>query len=145
MTNAANPSPDGDAPGAPDETILVVDDEAPIREVMVLTLRGEGYHVLQATNGQEALAVAEHHAAPIDVIVSDIVMPQMGGATLLEHLRRWYPGIRFLLVSGFPDGQKLLRSVAGTPTSFLGKPFAPDDLLRAVRELLDRPRRLPSR
>src|SRR5579872_6183338 len=103
------------------ETVLVVDDEAPVREVMVLALRSEGFNVLHAANGQEALAVAERHAAPIDAIVSDIMMPQMGGGALLETLRRWYPGIRFLLVSGFPEGQRLLSRLAGTPTSFLAK------------------------
>lgn len=145
MTNPANTPARDDASETPDaETILVVDDEAPVREVMVLALRSEGYNVLHAANGQEALSVAERHAAPIDAIVSDIMMPLMGGGLLLENLRRWYPGIRFLLVSGFPEGHRLLGGLTGTPTSFLAKPFAPDELLRAVRELLDRPRRAPA-
>jgi CheY-like chemotaxis protein len=117
-------------------TILVVDDEEPVRRVLVLTLRGEGYEVLEAPNGDEALAVAAKHAAPIDLVVSDVVMPRMGGSKLLETLRRWYPGLRFLLVSGYPDALGMMQGVAGARTAFLGKPFTHEQLVGAVRELI---------
>jgi CheY-like chemotaxis protein len=120
------------------ETILVVDDDPGVLEFIVEVLRREGYHVLQAAHGNDALDVAAAFAAPIHLIVSDVNMPQMSGWKLLERLRAWYPTIRFLMVSGYAQPQSSIADLAGTATSFLPKPFTPDDLLIAARELLDR-------
>jgi len=117
-------------------TILVVDDEESVRRLLVALLRDEGYDVLQASNGDDALAVAAKHAGPIDLVVSDVIMPRMGGDKLLETLRRWYPGLRFLLVSGYPDALSQMHDFGGTRTSFLGKPFTPDQLAESVRKLI---------
>lgn len=119
------------------ETILVVEDEAELRGIIALILRGESYFVLEATDGDDALSVAGDYAAPIALIVSDVNMPNMNGWALLEQLRRWYPRIRFLMVSGYQ--QPIAPTEAGeqTVTAFLGKPFTPGQLVDAVRALLD--------
>jgi two-component system cell cycle sensor histidine kinase/response regulator CckA len=120
------------------ETILVVDDDPGVRELVASVLRRQEFHVLEASNGTEALDVAAEYAAPIDLIVSDINMPQMTGWKLLEQLRAWYPAIRFLMISGYAQPESSMAQLAGTPTAFLPKPFTPGELSDAVRELLDR-------
>ena len=120
------------------ETILVVDDDPGVRELVASVLRRQDFHVLEASNGKEALDVAGEYAAPIDLIVSDINMPQMTGWKLLEQLRAWYPAIRFLMISGYAQPETSMAQLAGTPTSFLPKPFTPGELSDAIRELLDR-------
>jgi two-component system cell cycle sensor histidine kinase/response regulator CckA len=130
------------APLHPDaDTILVVDDDEAVRGMITTILGDEGYEVLPAANGEDALAVAERHAAPIHLIVSDINMPLMGGWQLLEQLRRWYPSIRFLMVSGDMVAASPISELASTPTAFLAKPFTAQQLSGSVRELLDRPTR----
>jgi len=127
------PAPISDA-----ETVLVVDDDMQIRELIKSVLERESYHVLEAADGQEALDVAGAYAAPIHLIVSDVNMPHMNGWKLLEQLRGWYPSIRFLMMSGYPQRESSMAELAGTPTAFLAKPFAPSELSDAVRALLDR-------
>ena len=122
------------------ETLLVVDDDAAVRKLIVAILRNQGYQVLEAADGQDALVVAGEHAAPIHLIVSDVKMPRMGGWKLLERLREWYPSIRFLLVSGYTQSAASLDHITDTPTAFLPKPFTPEQLSGSVRALLDRPR-----
>ena len=126
------------APISDAETVLVVDDEPEIREIIASVLTSESYNVLLASDGQEALDVAASYAAPINLIVSDVNMPHMSGWKLLEQLRAWYPAIRFLMVSGYPQREDSIAQLEGTPTAFLAKPFAPHELSVAVRELLDR-------
>jgi two-component system cell cycle sensor histidine kinase/response regulator CckA len=123
------------------ETVLVVDDDAELRRLIVRVLRVQGYDVLEAGDGEEALVVAGQHAAPIHLIVSDVNMPNMGGWILLDHLRGWYPSIRFLMVSGFPVSAEVADGRADTRTGFLAKPFTPPALSSAVRDLLDQPGR----
>ncbi len=127
-------------PANDSETILVVDDDAAVREIIARSLRAHGYFVLEATDGEHALVVAGEHAAPIHLIVSDVNMPEMGGWTLLSQLRGWYPGIRILLISGYPQDVGSMKDLENTPTAFLAKPFMPDELVQAARDLLDRPR-----
>ena len=121
------------------ETIMVVDDDQDVLELMRASLEGEGYVVLAAHNGAEALEVAARHGMPIQVMVTDVRMPQMGGAQLIEIVRRWHPALRCLIVSGYADFSDSLQAFEGTPTAFLAKPFAPDELTGAVRDLIDRP------
>ena len=123
-----------------DETILLVDDDDTVRRLMRRALEEQGYDILEATNGADALDVAAVYAAPIHLIVTDVRMPQLGGFGLLTRFRNWYPSIRCLLVSGYPESMKPIESLEGTPTSFLAKPFAVSELVGAVRELLDRAR-----
>ena len=123
-----------------DETILLVDDDDTVRKIMRRALEEEGYELLEATNGADALDVAAEYAGPIHLIVTDVRMPQLGGFGLLHRFRNWYPSIRCLLVSGYPESMKPLEALEGTPTAFLAKPFAGPELVAAVQQLLDRPR-----
>jgi len=122
-----------------DETILAVDDDDNVREIMRQTLELDGYRVLPARNGADALDVAAYHAMRIDLIVTDVRMPRMGGAQLVRTMRRWYPALRCLIVSGYANLSDALDAFGDTPTAFLAKPFAPTDFATAVRDLLDRP------
>lgn len=122
------------------ETILVVDDEEPVRKVISRGLRSRGYHVIEAQNGEDALVVAGAYDAPIHLVVSDVVMPQMDGRALFERLRTWYPNIRFLFVSGYTRGVITGDELEGSMTAFLAKPFGLEQLCEQVRVLLDQPR-----
>jgi PAS domain S-box-containing protein len=119
------------------ETILLVEDEAPVRAVALRALRAQGYRVLEASDGAEALELAARHAAQIDLLVADVVMPRMGGIELARRLRAERPRLRVLHVSGYVE--PALREEASVPphSSFLHKPFPPETLVRKVREILD--------
>lgn len=117
-------------------TILVVEDDSQIRRIMARTLRAHGWSVLEAENGEDALDVAGNHAAPVHAIVSDVKMPNMGGLELVFHFRRWYPGVRALLVSGDPHVVGTGGS-AGEHVTLLAKPFTPETLVQAVQALLE--------
>jgi CheY-like chemotaxis protein len=123
-----------DLPGA--ETILVVDDETAVRSVVCRGLRRRGYHVLEATNGEDALIVADRYAAPIHLVVSDVVMPKMDGRALFDQLRHWYPNTCCLFISGYAQGAITPSDLAGARMHFLAKPFSLDDLCREVQVIL---------
>ncbi|HVX39046.1 MAG TPA: response regulator [Gemmatimonadaceae bacterium] len=120
------------------ETILVVEDEAPVRDVICRVLKARGYNVLPAKNGEDALAVASRYGAPIHLVVSDIVMPEMDGAVLFDHLRAWYPTLRFILISGYTRGALRAEQLTDVITEFLPKPFGMDELVEAVDSMLAR-------
>ena len=122
------------------ETVLVVEDEDAVRAVVTRALRANGYEVVEAKNGEDALVVAGDYAAPIHLVVSDVIMPHMDGRTLFEHLCGWYPGIRFLFISGYTRGMVTRDEFKGEATEFLAKPFTVEQLGTTVRQLLDRPR-----
>jgi two-component system cell cycle sensor histidine kinase/response regulator CckA len=119
------------------ESILLVEDDDSIREVFSRAFRSSGYQLLLARNGEEALAAADDHDGPIHLVVSDIMMPQMGGIQLFDRLRSWYPGIRFLFISGFHQPPIDPRDLDDGRTRFLAKPFSVDRLLREGRSMLD--------
>jgi PAS domain S-box-containing protein len=119
------------------ETILLVEDEDAVRAVARLGLEGEGYTVLAAAGGPEALTLAAGRARPIDLLVTDVVMPQMGGRQLAEALRERQPGLRVLYMSGYTDDTILRHGLAEATDEFLQKPFTPMALARKVREILD--------
>jgi CheY-like chemotaxis protein len=119
------------------ETLLVAEDEAPLRDVVGRILCGAGYQVLAADGGAQALELAERHHGRIDLLVSDVVMPGMLGKDLAERLVAVRPDTRVLYMSGY--AQPVLAS-AGTldpGVALLEKPFTAADLLRAVRHRLD--------
>jgi CheY-like chemotaxis protein len=117
------------------ETVLVVEDDPSVREIAVRALRARGYQVAEAANGVEALAVAERLGNRIDVLVTDMVMPQMGGLDLAEKLRALRPRLRALFTSGYAqDGATQLREL--DDLRFLQKPFTGSALARRVREVL---------
>ncbi len=132
-----SPSPDTSALRGGHETILLVEDEPMVRDVTARTLMASGYRVLQAANGVDALRVVESEPGAIDLVVTDVVMPRMGGPQLLEQLHRARPGLRVLFTSGYTDTAVVHHGVLGTEAAFLQKPFVPDTLARKVREVLD--------
>jgi PAS domain S-box-containing protein len=119
------------------ETILLVEDEVGIRELATDFLQGRGYVVLNAMDGNEALKIAEGHEDLIHLLVTDVVMPNVGGKELAQRLRQVRPQIRVLFMSGYPDHPALAGGDLGLQTTVLQKPFSLDALAHKVRSLLD--------
>jgi PAS domain S-box-containing protein len=120
------------------ETVLLVEDDSNLRQLISRVLGGCGYTVLVANGGVEALAIADDPAILIDAVITDVVMPGMNGRELVEKLMAVRPGIGSLLMSGYTDDDVLRRGVLQGETFFLQKPFTPDQLSRKVRQVLDR-------
>jgi CheY-like chemotaxis protein len=118
-------------------TILVVDDSPEVRGVVCRILEKQGYVVLEATRGSEAIELARAHAGGIDLIVSDVVMPETNAAALTEQVHTWCPNARVLFMSGYSDEVVMDYGVIRAGDSFLQKPFTIDDLLGKVNEVLD--------
>jgi CheY-like chemotaxis protein len=119
------------------ETILLVEDEAMVRDIALRTLRSQGYTVLEADNGAEAWLVARESMKKIDLVLTDVVMPQMGGKQLVDWLRIAHPTLKVLFTSGYTNGAIGPESEMAPGCSFLQKPFTPNILARKVREVLD--------
>lgn len=117
-------------------TVLVVEDEQLVRDLVRRTLRRAGYTVLVAENGEEALAVSRANLGPIDLVVTDVVMPRMNGSELASRLQLERPGMRVLFVSGYANDVLDVRGGLVPGTEYLQKPFTPSVLLDRVRELL---------
>ncbi len=127
------------APGAAvDETLLLVEDEDSVRVMAARILRQRGYAVLEAASGGEAIALLERYDGPLDLLVTDIVMPEVSGIELAERLPLLREGVRVLFVSGYSEGDLALSQAAATAT-LLNKPFRAGELLSAVRRALDAP------
>ena len=128
------------------ETILLVEDDPPIRSLIRRILQGQGYQLLEACNGAVGLSLAADHRGPIDLLLADVVMPHIDGFTLSERLVESHPETRVLFLSGYADRSVTIRArlkEAGHP--FLIKPFTRDHLLRTIREQLDtKPSRGPA-
>jgi CheY-like chemotaxis protein len=137
--DAARPRPSADPPHAPDgtETVLLVEDEEAVRKLTSRVLRSRGYTVLEASDGQQAERLAAEHPGLIDLVLTDLVMPRMGGRQLAGALSRVRPGLRFLFMSGYTDEAVLRQGVHESGALFLQKPFSPDELACKVREALD--------
>jgi signal transduction histidine kinase/CheY-like chemotaxis protein len=118
------------------ETVLLVEDEQALRALARRVLGVYGYTILEAGNGEEALAVAERHKDPIHILVTDMVMPKMSGDELRDRVIQIHPETRVLFMSGYTGGDKVLRNGFGPRASFLQKPFTPRTLLRKIREVL---------
>jgi len=121
------------------ETILLVEDAARVREVVREILEMSGYHILEAQHGAEAIEISQRHQGPIDLMVTDVVMPQMSGRELAQRLAPVRPEMRVLYMSGYTDDAIVRHGVLEAGTAFLSKPFTPDALAAKVRSLLDAP------
>jgi CheY-like chemotaxis protein len=126
------------------ETLLLVEDEDGVRELIHEWLADHGYEVLVAADGPEALALAEARGRPIDLLVADVVMPKMGGPALAKRLLSRQPSLKVVFISGYADEAIGDRRVLEEGASFLQKPFTLDALLLKVRRVLDEVRRRSS-
>jgi signal transduction histidine kinase len=121
------------------ETVLLVEDEPSVRDLAHRLLNQQGYKVLEAANGEEALRVVqEHNGEEIHLLLTDVVMPQMGGKELAEKLKTLRPDIKVLYTSGYTDDAIVHQGILEHGTYFLQKPFSLKTLSHKVREVLDR-------
>jgi len=119
------------------EVILMVEDEESVRKLGRMILEASGYVVLDARNGREGLALCEIHPGPIDLLVTDVVMPELGGRELAQGARKLRPGIKVIFLSGHTQ-DVILKEGVKKGTAFLRKPFSPVELAQKVREVLDK-------
>lgn len=120
-----------------DETVLLVEDEAMVRELASRVLNRHGYLVLEAESGADALETCRRHEGPIDILVTDVVMPGMNGSELAGRIANIIPDAAVLFVSGYTGGALVEHGVLQDGTHFLQKPFSPHRFVRKVREVLD--------
>jgi CheY-like chemotaxis protein len=119
------------------ETVLVVEDNDAVRDVAVAALEAQGYRVLQAANGADALRLAESLEEPVHLLLTDVVMPGMSGAALAQQLQVRYPYLKVLYTSGYTQNVIVHHGVLEEGIAFLPKPYRPADLAHRVREVLD--------
>jgi PAS domain S-box-containing protein len=119
------------------ETVLLAEDAAPVRAVAKLILDRCGYTVIEAPNGKVALDVAAGHREGVDLLVTDVVMPEMSGRELADRLRELRPGIKVLFVSGYTDDAVVRHGILDPGNAYLQKPFTPEALALKVRDVLD--------
>jgi len=134
---AAKNTPE-ESPGGT-ETILLVEDEEMVRMLARRILEECGYTVLEAGNGAQALALCDKHEGHIDMLMTDVVMPHMGGREVAERMAQMYPEMRILFTSGYTDDAVVRHGVIETGMNFIQKPFTLDALARKIREVLDAP------
>lgn len=131
------------APPGASETLLLVEDDYALRRLTRAILQRAGYRVLEAAHGFEAVKICEAHDGPIQLVVTDVAMPQMSGHEVADRVARVRPEIKVLYMSGYGAEVASADRRAPGQGSFLEKPFTPESLIRAVRDLLDRPSMLP--
>jgi two-component system, cell cycle sensor histidine kinase and response regulator CckA len=120
------------------ETILLVEDEPAVRRLVSQMLLLTGYTVLEAASGPEAIALIAQCREPVNLLLTDIVMPSMSGGELADKLSEDYPYMRVLFTSGYMD-DSVVNEIVARGAQFLPKPFSPEVLMRKVRDILDRP------
>ncbi len=120
------------------ETVLLVEDEKSVRRMTKMVLEHYGYHVLEAVDGKDAVALSDGHDGPIDLLVTDLVMPQMSGRSVAERVARDRPALSVLFMSGYSEDDFVRAGVAGRRVDFLPKPFDINRLMEKVRGLLER-------
>ena len=139
LPDAAEVLPQGEHALRGTETVLVAEDEEGVRDLLRKVLTEFGYRVHAARHGRDAMLLAEEHAEEIDLLLTDVVMPEMGGGELVETLTARRPSLKVLVISGYTDDEILRRGVRGRELPFLRKPFAAEELVRRVRAVLDEP------
>jgi len=131
------PAPAPSAPRGGRETILVVEDEEPLRQLVSLVLRKAGYTVIEAADGEKALAAARAHRGPLHLLVTDVIMPGMSGRDLADEMSALLPETKILFVSGYTDDALVPQGRLDPGKEFLAKPFTPPVLIHKVRQVLD--------
>jgi CheY-like chemotaxis protein len=119
------------------ETVLLAEDDSSVRRLAKLLLERSGYRVMEAGDSQQAVQVASEYPERIHLLLSDVIMPDMGGAPLIDQLRETRPDLRVLYMSGYTDDAIVHHGVLDEGTAFLQKPFTPLALAKKVREVLD--------
>jgi len=119
------------------ETLLIVENEPAIRNLLQVALRRNGYTVLAAESGREALELVRNHADAIHLLITDVVMPDMDGPELVRQLSTIRPDTRTLFMSGYMDDTLGERGILSTNANFIQKPFSPRTIAQKVRDILD--------
>ena len=119
-----------------DETVLVVEDEDGVRELLWKVLTDHGHTVLEARHGREALSVASGYGHPIQLLLTDVVMPEMGAGQLVDELLAERPELKVLYISGYTNDEVMRRGITRSDAAFIDKPFTPVELMQKVREVL---------
>ena len=132
----AEPAPEHASGSGVGETVLVVEDEPALREVTRRILSRNGYQVITAANGHEAIEVAANQAGRIDVVLTDVVMPQMLGKEAAERIRRLRPGVKVLFMSGYTQGVLDTQGVVAAGVNLIEKPFTEKSLLTKLRQVI---------
>jgi two-component system, cell cycle sensor histidine kinase and response regulator CckA len=122
------------------ERVLLVEDEEAVRLLAARVLSDQGYAVLMARNGREALTILDQPGHGIQLLLTDVIMPDMGGLELSERVRQAHPDVRIVYMSGYAENDKLQPAIRNSPYPFLQKPFSPESLVVRIREALDRAR-----
>jgi CheY-like chemotaxis protein len=139
-------APDGEEHGEParpaagHETVLLVEDEDDVRALAREVLERQGYTVVEAPDGAQALSLFERDGGRIDLILTDVVMPRMSGRELVDRVRASRPTMPVLYMSGYTEDAIVRHGVRDASLLLLSKPFGPADLVRKVREVLDKSR-----
>lgn len=118
------------------KTVLVVDDEPSVLRVASKVLRRDGYEILEALGGEEALRVADEYTGTIDLLLTDVVMPGLGGRELGERFRELHPGTALLFMSGYTEDEVLLQGIRVAEVNYISKPFTVAGLRDKVRDVL---------
>jgi hypothetical protein len=121
------------------ETVLVVDDEEMVRRLAARILAGQGYRVMEAVGGQDAVQMLQRASDLIDGVLTDVAMPGLNGRQLGETISRCWPRVRVLYMSGFPATRMVDEGALDPTCAFLQKPFTTEQLTRKVREMLAQP------
>ena len=120
------------------ETVLIVEDDDFFRKFVRAILKQNGYRVLDAENGKDALKISKKHEGLIELMITDVVMPEMGGEEAAEQLQSWYPRMKVIYMSGYTDTTFMNQGFLSPGFNFLQKPFSSEDLMSKVREVLDK-------
>jgi PAS domain S-box-containing protein len=135
-TESRSALPPSRTPAGGSETVLLVEDEESVRQLVRETLEARGYRVLEAENGEAGLTVAARYEKPIDLVITDVVMPELGGRELAQRLIKTRPQIKVLYLSGYTEDAIVSEGTIDTGNAFLQKPFTLQNLARKVREVL---------
>jgi two-component system, cell cycle sensor histidine kinase and response regulator CckA len=113
-----------------------VEDDGEVRRLICEILRSKGYQVLESTKGDEAIRIAQSFGGPLQLVVADVILPEMSGPDVVRKVQEAKPDIRALFISGYTDEAVFRHGIVEPGMMFLSKPFVPEDLARKVREVL---------